>query len=150
MINVLADIGQSMLIGGLIGAGVGLIVGIIVSILKRKSKTKQKEPKKALSVSEDVFLSHVGGKENIVSYKLVGSRLSLELKDKINGSYYDDEEVDNLYQELEDEYGNPGFMDKEALKADNIEGIIEMSNKIVLVKEDLSEELKILEGTKID
>lgn len=125
MINVLADIGQSMLIGGLIGAGVGLIVGIIVSILKRKSKTKQKEPKKALSVSEDVFLSHIGGKENIVSYKLVGSRLSLELKD---------------YSKV----------DKEALKADNIEGIIEMSNKIVLVKEDLSEELKILEGTKID
>ena len=65
----------------------------------------------------------INGKDNIISYKLVGSRLSLELKDY-------------------------SLVDKEALKADNIDGIIEMSNKIVLVKEDLSEDLSILESTK--
>jgi phosphotransferase system IIB component len=70
-----------------------------------------------------VFISDIGGKDNIISYKSVGSRLSLELKDY-------------------------SLVDKEALKADNIDGIIEMSNKIVLVKEDLSEELSILESTK--
>ena len=122
MINVLLEIWENALIYGAIGAVLALTSSIIFAII-RKKKTKQKEPKKTLAVSEDVFISHIGGEENIISYKLVGSRLTLELKD---------------YSKV----------DKEALKADNIEGIIEMSNKIVLVKEDLSEELKILESTK--
>ncbi len=122
MIRVLEGANWNFLIYGLIGVVAVIIFGLIFALIFRKKKKPVRE-KKTLSVSEDVFLSHIGGKENIISYKLVGSRLSLELKDY-------------------------SLVNKEALKADNIDGIIEMSNKIVLVKEDLSEELKILESTK--
>ena len=122
MIRVLEGANWNFLIYGLIGVVAVIIFGLIFALIFRKKKKLVRE-KNTLSVSEDVFLSHIGGKENIISYKLVGSRLSLELKDY-------------------------SLVNKEALKADNIDGIIEMSNKIVLVKEDLSEELKILESTK--
>lgn len=122
MIRVLEGNNFNFLLYGLIGLGIMLVFSLILALFIIRKKKPVKE-KKTLAVSEDVFISHIGGKENIISYKLVGSRLSLELKDY-------------------------SLVDKEALKADNIEGIIEMSNKIVLVKEDLSEELKILESTK--
>ena len=61
-----------------------------------------------------------------------------EINVKINGSYYDDEEVYNLYQELEDEYGISGFMDEEGVKAKikefncNFDQIIDWVENIVL------------------
>ncbi len=123
MIRVLEGNNFNFLLYGLIGLGIMLVFSLILALFIIRKKKKPVKEKKTLAVSEDVFISHIGGKDNIISYKLVGSRLSLELKDY-------------------------SLVDKEALKADNIEGIIEMSNKIVLVKEDLSEELKILESTK--
>ena len=122
MIRILEGNNRNFLIYGAIGVAVVLVVALVLFFVLRKKKKPVRE-KKTLAVSEDVFISHIGGKDNIISYKLVGSRLSLELKDY-------------------------SLVDKEALKADNIDGIIEMSNKIVLVKEDLSEELSILESTK--
>lgn len=88
-----------------------------------KKKTKVKEDKKPLTITNDDFFKYLGGKENIISYKLVGSRLSLELKDY-------------------------SIVNKEALKKENFDGIIEMKNKLILVKEDLSEELKALDNLK--
>ena len=122
MIRILEGNNRNFLIYGSIGVAVVIVVALVLAFVLRKKKKPVRE-KKTLAVSEDVFISHIGGKDNIISYKLVGSRLSLELKDY-------------------------SLVDKEALKADNIDGIIEMSNKIVLVKEDLSEELSILESTK--
>jgi len=122
VIRILEGNNRNFLIYGSIGVAVVIVVALVLAFVLRKKKKPVRE-KKTLAVSEDVFISHIGGKDNIISYKLVGSRLSLELKDY-------------------------SLVDKEALKADNIDGIIEMSNKIVLVKEDLSEELSILESTK--
>ncbi len=88
-----------------------------------KKKPKVNDDKKPLTISNDDFFKYLGGKDNIISYKLVGSRLSLELKDY-------------------------SLVNKEALKKENFDGIIEMKNKLILVKEDLSEELKALDNLK--
>lgn len=104
-----------------------LLIVFLIIFFTRKNKGKHEvveEPKKALTISDDDFFKYLGGKENIINYKLVGSRLTLELKDY-------------------------SLVDKESLKKENFDGIIEMKNKLILVKEDLSEELKALDNLKL-
>ena len=98
---------------------------VIVSKHAKKNKSANKDSAKSLNISDDEFFLLIGGKDNVISYKLVGSRLTLELKDY-------------------------SLVNKEGLKKENFDGIIEMKNKIVLVKEDLSEELKALDSLKLD
>ena len=100
------------------------IVFLSKKIKSKKSNTLKNQDKK-LTVSDDEFFRLIGGKENIIKYKLVGSRLTLELKDNSK-------------------------VDKEGLKKEKFDGIIEMKNKIVLVKEDLSTELKALDDLKLN
>lgn len=104
-----------------------LIIFLIIVFTKKHNKliNEQNMQNKKLNISDESFFKLLGGKDNIINFKLVGSRLTLELKDiKI--------------------------VDKEGLKAAKFEGIIEMQNKIVLVKEDLSQELRALDDLKIN
>lgn len=100
------------------------IVFLSKYIKKHKSETNKKS-EKSLTISDDEFFTLIGGQENVINYKLVGSRLTLELKDY-------------------------SLVNKEGLKKENFDGIIEMKNKIILVKEDLSEELKALDNLKLN
>ena len=107
-------------------AGLFLAFTIIVTTKKVKNKKKQiaAQNDKALKISDDEFFKLIGGVDNVISYKLVGSRLTLELKDYTK-------------------------VDKEGLKKEKFDGIVEMKNKIILVKEDLSKELKALDNLKL-
>lgn len=103
-----------------------LLVAFLIIFFSKKGKEKhssESDTKKVLTIADEDFFKYLGGKENIISYKLIGSRLSLELKDY-------------------------SLVNKEALKKENFDGIIEMKNKLILVKEDLSEELKALDNLK--
>lgn len=107
-------------------AGLFLAFTIIVTTKKVKNKKKQiaAQNDKALKISDDEFFKLIGGVDNVISYKLVGSRLTLELKDYTK-------------------------VDKGGLKKEKFDGIVEMKNKIFLVKEDLSKELKALDNLKL-
>ena len=101
----------------------------IISLFAFKSKKKKKidkakEEKVILEHSDDKFIKALGGVENIESYELKGmSRLALVLKDysKVN---------------------------KEEIKRFYISRILEMSNKIILVGENLKPLLEILDNSK--
>lgn len=101
----------------------------IISLFAFKSKKKKKidkakEEKVILEHSDDKFIEALGGAENIESYELKGmSRLALVLKDysKVN---------------------------KEEIKRFYVSRILEMSNKIILVGENLKPLLEILDNSK--
>lgn len=99
----------------------------IISLFAFKSKKKidkAKEEKVILEHSDDKFIEALGGVENIESYELKGlSRLALVLKDysKVN---------------------------KEEIKRFYVSRILEMSNKIILVGENLKPLLEILDNSK--
>lgn len=101
----------------------------IISLFAFKSKKKKKidkakEEKVILEHSDDKFIKALGGVENIESYELKGmSRLALVLKDysKVN---------------------------KEEIKRFYVSRILEMSNKIILVGENLKPLLEILDNSK--
>lgn len=102
---------------------------IIITLFAFKSKKKKKidkakEEKVILEHSDDNFIEALGGVENIESYELKGlSRLALVLKDysKVN---------------------------KEEIKRFYVSRILEMSNKIILVGENLKPLLEILDNSK--
>ena len=101
----------------------------IISLFAFKSKKKKKidkakEEKVILEHSDDKFIEALGGAENIESYELKGmSRLAIVLKDysKVN---------------------------KEEIKRFYVSRILEMSNKIILVGENLKPLLEILDNSK--
>lgn len=102
---------------------------IIITLFAFKSKKKNKldkakEEKVILEHSDDKFIEALGGVENIENYELKGlSRLALVLKDysKVN---------------------------KEEIKRFYVSRILEMSNKIILVGENLKPLLEILNNSK--
>lgn len=99
------------------------IIGIL-SFLIYKSKKKGMQNDAVSSRSNDEFISLIGGVENIISFELKGvSRLTLVLKDykKIN---------------------------KEELKKFYISRTLEMSDKIILVGENLKPLDEILKSVK--
>ena len=102
-----------------------IIITLFVFKSKKKKKIdKAKEEKVILEHSDDKFIEALGGAENIESYELKGlSRLALVLKDysKVN---------------------------KEEIKRFYVSRILEMSNKIILVGENLKPLLEILDNSK--
>ena len=83
-----------------------LIVAIaLVSALLKRSKDTD-VPKRAMDAS--TYLEALGGEENVLSHKVVRSRIVLELKDY-------------------------SLVDKEKLKEAGVDGFIMMSNKLTLV-----------------
>ncbi len=109
-------------VAGLLMIGIGAYYFINQSL--KGKKTKAKEEKLIFEHSDDKFIEALGGSENIISYELKGkSRLVLTLKD---------------YSKL----------NKEELKKFYIDRFLEMSEKIILVGNNLSPLNEILNKTK--
>ena len=122
MINLLSDT-QIIILSCVLSLVFIFIIGIL-SFLIYKFKKKGKQNDVVSSRSNDEFISLIGGVENIVSFELKGvSRLVLVLKDykKIN---------------------------KEELKKFYISRTLEMSDKIILVGENLKPLDEILKSVK--
>lgn len=122
MINLLSDT-QIIILSCILSLVFIFIIGIL-SFLIYKSKKKGMQNDAVSSRSNDEFISLIGGVENIVSFELKGvSRLALVLKDykKIN---------------------------KEELKKFYISRTLEMSDKIILVGENLKPLDEILKSVK--
>lgn len=89
-----------------IAAVIVLILAIVlISVLLKRRKGKE-APKKTIDAS--AYLLALGGEENVLSHKVVRSRIVLELKDY-------------------------ALVDKEKLKEAGVDGFIMMSNKLTLV-----------------
>ena len=122
MINLLSDT-QIIILSCVLSLVFIFIIGIL-SFLIYKSKKKGMQNDPVSSRSNDEFISLIGGVENIISFELKGvSRLTLVLKDykKIN---------------------------KEELKKFYISRTLEMSDKIILVGENLKPLDEILKSVK--
>ena len=122
MINLLSDT-QIIILSSVLSLVFIFIIGIL-SFLIYKSKKKGMQNDAVSSRSNDEFISLIGGVENIISFELKGvSRLALVLKDykKIN---------------------------KEELKKFYISRTLEMSDKIILVGENLKPLYEILKSVK--
>ena len=122
MINLLSDT-QIIILSSVLSLVFIFAIGILCFLIS-KSKKKGKQNDVVSSRSNDEFISLIGGVENIVSFELKGvSRLTLVLKDykKIN---------------------------KEELKKFYISRTLEMSDKIILVGENLKPLYEILKSVK--
>ena len=122
MINLLSDT-QIIILSSVLSLVFIFAIGILCFLIS-KSKKKGKQNDVVSSRSNDEFISLIGGVENIVSFELKGvSRLTLVLKDykKIN---------------------------KEELKKFYISRTLEMSDKIILVGENLKPLDEILKSVK--
>ena len=122
MINLLSDT-QIIILSCVLSLVFIFIIGIL-SFLIYKSKKKGMQNDAVSSRSNEEFISLIGGVENIISFELKGvSRLTLVLKDykKIN---------------------------KEELKKFYISRTLEMSDKIILVGENLKPLDEILKSVK--
>ena len=122
MINLLSET-QIIILSCVLSLVFIFIIGIL-SFLIYKSKKKSMQNDAVSSRSNDEFISLIGGVENIISFELKGvSRLVLVLKDykKIN---------------------------KEELKKFYISRTLEMSDKIILVGENLKPLDEILKSVK--
>ena len=109
-------------VAGLLMIGIGAYYFINQSL--EGKKVKEKEEKIIFEHSDDKFIEALGGSENIISYELKGkSRLVLTLKD---------------YSKL----------NKEELKKFYIDRFLEMSEKVILVGNNLSPLNDILNKTK--
>lgn len=99
-------------------AGVILVVVLIIVFTHVFGKPKKRE------IDETAYYEALGGKDNLISHELVGSRIKLELKD------YD-------------------AIDKQKLTEAGVDGFIMMSNRLTLViKGDAKEVYERLFGVK--
>ena len=110
--------------------GVAVILALFIGIYyfffktKNKKKVATKEKEIVFEHSDDKFIEALGGVDNIVSYDLRGqARLSVVLKDKEK-------------------------INKEELKKFYVDRFLEMSDKIILVGENLEPLVKILDKFK--
>lgn len=110
--------------------GVAIILALFIGIYyfffkaKNKKKAATKEKEIVFEHSDDKFIEALGGVDNIISYDLRGqARLSVVLKDKEK-------------------------INKEELKKFYVDRFLEMSDKIILVGENLEPLVKILDKFK--
>ena len=110
--------------------GVAVILALFIGIYyfffktKNKKKAATKEKEIVFEHSDDKFIEALGGVDNIISYDLRGqARLSVVLKDKEK-------------------------INKEVLKKFYVDRFLEMSDKIILVGENLEPLVKILDKFK--
>lgn len=96
---------------------VGLIIVVLLLCFFLSKKNGKMEPSK-IRGNKSEYIDSFGGSDNLVDYKLIGSRIEVHLKD---------------YSKL----------DKEKLKSAGVDGFILMSNKLTLVlKGDANEVYK--------
>ena len=122
MINLLSDT-QIIILSSVLSLVFIFAIGILCFLIS-KSKKKGKQNDVVSSRSNDEFISLIGGVENIISFELKGvSRLTLVLKDYKKNN-------------------------KEKLKKFYISRTLEMSDKIILVGENLKPLDEILKSVK--
>lgn len=112
LIDITTILAITIPVGAAIVIGIVLAIVLIVKKKKRGVKVVQKE------VSEGVY-EYLGGKENVESFSLNGSRLTIVLKDQTK-------------------------LNKDGLKKEGVSRVLEMSNKIILVGETIPSFYKLL------
>lgn len=127
--NLVLDTTSIILIVVFAIAAVLLIICGVFALFKHKKdakKVKEAENKLLKEKSDDEFIKALGGKENIINYELKGvSRLSLTLKDN-------------------------SLLDKDTLKKFYIVRFLEMSDRMILVGENLKPLVEILDKSNIN
>lgn len=110
--------------------GVALVLLVLIGLIyyfqlkKKRKKSKEKEKKIVFEHSDDKFIEALGGKENISSFELRGqSRLVLTLKD---------------YSKIKRDELNKFYVSR----------LLEMSDKVILVGENLKPLEDILNNLK--
>lgn len=110
--------------------GVALVLLVLIGLIyyfqlkKRRKNSKEKEKKIVFEHSDDKFIEALGGKENITSFELRGqSRLVLTLKD---------------YSKIKRDELNKFYVSR----------LLEMSDKVILVGENLKPLEDILNNLK--
>ena len=110
--------------------GVALVLLVLIGLIyyfqlkKKRKNSKEKEKKIVFEHSDDKFIEALGGKENITSFKLRGqSRLVLTLKD---------------YSKIKRDELNKFYVSR----------LLEMSDKVILVGENLKPLEDILNNLK--
>lgn len=88
-----------------------VIIGILIFLITRKIKREKNTLKENLYNLDDIYTA-LGGKDNIISHQINGTRLTLVLRD---------------YKKV----------DREKLRSFGVERILLMSNKYILVGEHL-------------
>lgn len=110
----------------LIGVLVALILIGLITFIINKNKLSKKQQKAKQVMSNDAFIEALGGKDNIKSHELRGnSRLCLVLNDK-------------------------NLLKRDEIKRFYVDRILEMSDKIILVGENLNPLNEILNNMKKD
>ncbi len=112
LIDITTILAITIPVGAAIVIGIVLAIVLIVKKKKRGVKVVQKE------VNEGVY-EYLGGKENVESFSLNGSRLTIVLKDQTK-------------------------LNKDGLKKEGVSRVLEMSNKIILVGETIPSFYKLL------
>lgn len=102
-----------------------ILVGVITFIIN-KNKLSKKQQKAKVAMSNDAFIEALGGTKNIKSHELRGNaRLYLVLNDK-------------------------NLLKRDEIKRFYVDRILEMSDKIILVGENLNPLNEILNNMKKD
>lgn len=110
----------------LIGVLTALILIGVITFIINKNKLSKKQQKAKQVMSNDAFIEALGGKENIKSHELRGNaRLCLALNDK-------------------------NLLKRDEIKRFYVDRILEMSDKIILVGENLNPLNEILNNMKKD
>lgn len=87
-----------------------ILITILVLLIVNRNKKSKRNVTPSISLDEDEWSKALGGNDNIIDAKAVGSRLTLILKD------------DSL-------------IDSDSLKKLGVQSIMKMSNKLILVVE---------------
>lgn len=110
----------------LIGVLVALILIGVITFIINKNKLSKKQQNAKAAMSNDAFIEALGGTKNIKSYELRGkARLCLSLNDK-------------------------KLLKRDEIKRFYVDRILEMSDKIILVGENLNPLNEILNNMKKD
>lgn len=110
----------------LVGVLVALILIGVITFIINKNKLSKKQQKAKVAMSNDAFIEALGGTKNIKSYELRGNaRLCLVLNDK-------------------------NLLKRDEIKRFYVDRILEMSDKIILVGENLNPLNEILNNMKKD
>ena len=79
--NIFADITSDIWILAVISAAAVLVMALVIVFI-RLGKCKKKRKKEPLVLADrSVYISSLGGEENIVESKVIGSRIVIVLKD---------------------------------------------------------------------
>lgn len=110
----------------LIGVLVALILIGVITFIINKNKLSKRQQNAKVAMSNDAFIEALGGTKNIKSYELRGNaRLCLVLNDK-------------------------NLLKRDEIKRFYVDRILEMSDKIILVGENLNPLNEILNNMKKD